>query len=138
MDNLTFDEMWEDLKTNGTKKEQRTLQTAEDVSNIMLSIVSERIKQGLSQKELAERTGLKQSAIARMERLQVMPRIDTVVKVANELGIKIKAMGATQLKREIPITAVYVNVGYKDHKKNDVIRYVNNSENVVFDKKVSV
>lgn len=138
MDNLTFDEMWEDLKTNGTKKEQRTLQTAEDVSNIMLSIVSERIKQGLSQKELAERTGLKQSAIARMERLQVMPRIDTVVKVANELGIKIKAMGATQLKREIPITAVYVNVGYKDHKKNDVIRYVNNSESVVFDKKVRV
>lgn len=138
MENLTFDEMWEDLKSNGTKEEQRTLQTAEDVSNVMLSIISERIEQGLSQKELAERTGLKQSAIARMERLQVMPRIDTVVKVANALGIKIKAIDATQLKREIPITAVYVNVGYKDHKKNDIIRYVNNNESVVFDKKVMV
>ncbi|MEE0992518.1 MAG: helix-turn-helix transcriptional regulator [Bacteroidales bacterium] len=138
MENLTFDEMWEDLKSNGTKKEQQALQTAEDVSNVMLSIISERIEQGLSQKELAERTGLKQSAIARMERLQVMPRVDTVVKVANALGIRIKAIDATQLKREIPITAVYVNVGYKDHKKNDVIRYVNNSESVVFDKKVRV
>ena len=44
---------------------------------------------GFTQNELAERTGLKQSAIARIETKGSLPRIDTVYKLASALNSKI-------------------------------------------------
>ncbi|MDR1702537.1 MAG: helix-turn-helix transcriptional regulator [Sporomusaceae bacterium] len=49
-------------------------------------IVERRITLKISQQELAERTGLTQSAVARFEACGVMPRIDTVEKIAQALG----------------------------------------------------
>ena len=37
---------------------------------------------GLTQRQLAEKCGIKQSAIARIERIQVIPRLDTLLKIA--------------------------------------------------------
>lgn len=89
-DSITFEEMWENIKSKD-KNTRETLEVAERVGAIINSITNARISQGVSQRELADRCGVKQSAIARMERLQVMPRLDTVVKVANALGICISA-----------------------------------------------
>ena len=60
---------------------------AKKIANIISRLIVERNNQNLTQSELAERCGLKQSAIARMENLQVMPRIDTIVRVATCLNI---------------------------------------------------
>ena len=52
-------------------------------------IFSCRKEQGMTQKELAERAGLQQSAIARMESLRSIPQIDTLHKVLRPLGYKL-------------------------------------------------
>jgi DNA-binding XRE family transcriptional regulator len=48
-----------------------------------------RKKKGLSQRELAELSGLKQPAIARLESCQSTPQIDTLIKALRPLGYTI-------------------------------------------------
>lgn len=53
-------------------------------------LVVQRKNKKLSQRDLAELTGLKQSSIARIERDIVMPRLDTFIKIANALDLELK------------------------------------------------
>ncbi len=48
-----------------------------------------RIERGLSQQELAGRMGLPQSAIARLEAGRVEPRLSTLDRVAQTLGVEL-------------------------------------------------
>jgi DNA-binding XRE family transcriptional regulator len=48
-----------------------------------------RKKKGLSQRELADLSGLKQPAIARIESFQSTPQIDTLIKALRPLGYTI-------------------------------------------------
>ena len=48
-------------------------------------VASTRVERGLSQRELAERTGTTQSAIARLESGGRPPRIDTLLRIADAL-----------------------------------------------------
>jgi DNA-binding XRE family transcriptional regulator len=48
-----------------------------------------RKKKGLSQRELADLSGLKQPAIARLESFQSTPQIDTLIKALRPLGYTI-------------------------------------------------
>lgn len=52
-------------------------------------IIEIRKQSGLSQKELAERCGVKQSAIARLEKMKATPQIDTLLKILIPLGYKL-------------------------------------------------
>lgn len=67
---------------------------AQDLSRILRDISEERVRQGLSQQQLADICGLKQSAIARMESLQAIPRLDTVLRVATALKLKIEVVSS--------------------------------------------
>ena len=49
-------------------------------------LVEAREARGLSQRDLAEISGVKQPAIARMESMKSTPQIDTLFKVLNPLG----------------------------------------------------
>ena len=49
-------------------------------------LLNARLSRNMTQKELAERSGLKQSAIARIENNGTLPRIDTVIKIAEALN----------------------------------------------------
>ena len=44
----------------------------------------------ITQSELAEKTGMKQSAIARIERMRVSPRVDTLMHLLNQIGYTLK------------------------------------------------
>ena len=89
MDNVTFDEVWEGLKTSGDVKERQTVETAEELARIINSLANARVNAHISQRDLAEKSGIKQSAIARMESLQVVPRLDTVIRIAMCLGVRV-------------------------------------------------
>jgi transcriptional regulator with XRE-family HTH domain len=56
---------------------------------IIEKIIEVRKLKGISQKELADMTGLKQSAIARIEKRVNSPQLDTVIKIADALDLKI-------------------------------------------------
>jgi transcriptional regulator with XRE-family HTH domain len=52
-------------------------------------LIKARQEHNLTQAELAERAGLKQSAISRIENQGNLPRLDTVYKIAKALGTEI-------------------------------------------------
>lgn len=55
---------------------------------VIAALTEERKKQGLSQYELAERSGLSEAAISYIERFERRPTIYTLKMLADALGIK--------------------------------------------------
>ena len=55
------------------------------------AIIRERAKHGVTQKQLAEKMGTKQSAIARFESGNYNPTLAFIQKLADALGVKITA-----------------------------------------------
>jgi len=49
-------------------------------------VIEARKEKGLSQRDLAELSGVKQPAIARLESMQSTPKIDTLLKILQPLG----------------------------------------------------
>ena len=52
-------------------------------------IVSERKKRNITQKKLAAMTGISQQSISRLEREKHMPKIDTLMKLLDGLGLEL-------------------------------------------------
>jgi hypothetical protein len=69
-----------------------SLLTPEEIleSDLRVALIGELIKarqeRGLSQKKLEELSGVKQPVIARMEKGQTSPQLDTILKVLTPLG----------------------------------------------------
>ncbi|WP_155286875.1 helix-turn-helix domain-containing protein [Lacticaseibacillus zhaodongensis] len=61
-----------------------------DVVDAMASLYAERIRQGLSQHDLAERMNMKQPQLAKIERLDSIPSLSTLNRYAAGLGLKLK------------------------------------------------
>ncbi len=97
MAGITFNELWEDLK-NEDEESRKFFQTAEDIAKVINQLTEERVRQGLSQRDLEKRCGLRQSAIARMESIKSIPRLDTVMKVADALGLELKLEDKTRIE----------------------------------------
>jgi len=81
--------LWTELKSV-EEKEKEFYTISENVADIISKIVIERNKLNISQRDLAKMTGLKQSAIARMESLAVIPRIDTLIKICYHLNLNLE------------------------------------------------
>jgi predicted transcriptional regulator len=77
----TFDDMWERSTLTQAEKDEIQLKIA-----LVGKLIESREQKGISQKRLAEMSGLKQPAIARLERMQVTPQIDTLFKILKPLG----------------------------------------------------
>lgn len=74
------------LKNKETRKEYERLAPRYAVIS---QLISARYQAGLSQKELAQRIGTKQSAIARLEAGNTNPTIGFLEKIASVLGTKL-------------------------------------------------
>ena len=61
-------------------------------------MIEAREEKGLSQRELAEISGVKQPAIARLESMRATPQIDTLFKVLHPLGYTIEIVPLSQEK----------------------------------------
>ncbi len=112
MSSITFNEAIEEIKSSGSI-EKETIEIAEEIARIVGDIAEARIKKGLTQRQLAEKSGIKQSAIARMESLQAIPRIDTLVKIARCLDVRISVDSISTV-----ITDVGIVVNLQDFMAN--------------------
>ena len=59
------------------------------VNEIIVQLISRRLDLKLSQRDLSEKTGIKQPMIARIEKFESVPRLDTIVRIATSLGLTI-------------------------------------------------
>ena len=88
---ISYEAMMNNLKDQSDEARE-FFDISEIISAIIGDLVAARVRKGWTQRDLAAACGIQQSAIARMERFQVMPRLDTIVKIARELDIKISAV----------------------------------------------
>lgn len=65
-------------------------------------LVEAREAKGLTQKELAERAGLKQSAVARLENMKATPQINTLFKLLRPLGYTLAIVPAQESHNDRP------------------------------------
>ncbi len=82
LEDSEFREVYDELQPEYTLKE---------------AIVRARVEDGLTQAELAERMGVKQSAVARMETRPFNPKLTTLRKLAMALGVRFE-IGAEGLR----------------------------------------
>ena len=86
--NLTWNELEAEIFTQEEIAESRAR------VEIIASIIDARQAKGLSQKELAEITGIKQPAIARLENGHISPSVDTINKLLAPLGKRLAVVDA--------------------------------------------
>lgn len=73
---------WNQMISSGKKKEYKQ-------SKIISDLIFRRKELGLTQRSLAKRANLHQTAIARLEKEGAIPRLDTLEKVAEALELKL-------------------------------------------------
>ena len=84
---------WKDYKAEyAGKSEQSAAEIAvmEELAEIISAYVSTREEKGITQSELAELAGIKQSALSRMESMKAIPQLDTMIKALKPLGLTLK------------------------------------------------
>lgn len=89
-DKLNMKDLCEELRKTEDLKELETIEVAENLYNLINKLIDARKAKGYSQRDLAKISGIKQSAIARLETMQVTPRIDTIYKLAFHLGVRLE------------------------------------------------
>ena len=84
----TFDELLaEQMKNPEFKKEYEALEPEFAIIQAMIDV---RKNTGITQKQLAEKTGINQADISRLENGNANPSIRTLKKLAEGLGMKLK------------------------------------------------
>lgn len=80
---------WEQVRSelNITPEDEIQIQFEKELIETMIKIREER---GMTQAQLAEKCDMKQSAIARLEKLSHSPRIDTMLDILTQLGYTLK------------------------------------------------
>jgi len=84
---------WEDYKNHVkaiNEEERHNMEEIEEMTTIVSSIIKRRQELGISQRSLAERCGLPQSSIARIETLKTTPKLDTLIKLLQALDLKLQ------------------------------------------------
>lgn len=67
----------------------KIIDETEMLSPIIAEMIVRRKELGLNQRELAEKCGVPQSTIARMESGAVTPKTETLIKACRELGLRL-------------------------------------------------
>lgn len=84
---------WNDKKKELKSIDSTRLNELEAVAQLVNTIHRRRVELGWTQQELAEKVGLHQESIARIENGGTVPRLDTVFKLALALGMKFSLNG---------------------------------------------
>lgn len=68
-------------------QEKKEIEDIEKLASIIGEIIKQRHNKGISQRELAKICGMPQSSIARIESFETTPKIDTLLKLMQPLGM---------------------------------------------------
>lgn len=56
--------------------------------NLIAQVITKMKEQGMSQRELSRRTGLKQSTLSRQFRFEVTMNVESLMKISEQLGVE--------------------------------------------------
>ena len=87
----TYDDLWESSNLTQAEKDEIKLKI-----DLVGKFIEAREQKGISQKQLAELSGLKQPAIARLESMGATPQINTLFKVLKPLGYTLAIVPTSQ------------------------------------------
>lgn len=85
----TWNDFLEELEEEKVLSEN-DLQSSKELARLTSELIKLRKEQKVTQKELGERTGLHQAAIARIEKMDCVPKLDTFLKLILALNTTIK------------------------------------------------
>lgn len=91
---------WEDYKSYvkaSNEADGRMIEEIENVRDIVSVMIRRRQELGMSQRVLAEKCGIPQSSIARIETFKTTPKLDTLVKLMQALNMKLQISAATDI-----------------------------------------
>lgn len=74
---------------SASEENRDVLATSIKLNELIERMVEERKDQRMTQREFAEVVGIKQPMIARIEKLESIPRLDTFIKMADRLDLEI-------------------------------------------------
>lgn len=83
---------WNDYKTYVKKidsQAKKDMEEMEELAVIVGAIIEKRTALGISQRDLADMCGITQSSVARIETFKTTPKIDTLLKIMQPLGLKL-------------------------------------------------
>ncbi|KJD45625.1 helix-turn-helix domain-containing protein [Paenibacillus terrae] len=80
---------WSDRRKQLNYKTDYEKQVITEMARVVNDIVRRRKELGLTQRDVAERTGITQAQVARLETSTSVPSMETVMKVALALGFKL-------------------------------------------------
>ena len=72
----------------------KDMEEVEALSQIVKAMVEQRNALGLSQRELAALCGIPPSSVARIESFKTVPNLDTLLKIFQQLGLKLSVTAA--------------------------------------------
>lgn len=83
---------WSDYKEYASSLNEDVksdIEEASELAALVTQIIQRRNELGLTQRDLAARSGLPQSSIARIETMKTIPSIETVIKILKPLGLQL-------------------------------------------------
>ena len=70
------------------------MEEIESLSAIISTIIAERKSRSLSQRALAAMCDMPQSSVARIESMQTVPKLDTLLNIMRNLGLSLNVVKA--------------------------------------------
>ena len=83
---------WNDYKAHVKSQsiaDKKMIEEIEEQAAIITAVIEQRHALGISQRELANRCGIPQSSVARIESMKTTPNLDTLLKIVHQLGLKL-------------------------------------------------
>ena len=84
---------WDDYKRHVkdiSDQDRRNMEEIEEAAAIVASLIRRRQELGLSQRALAERCGIPQSSVVRMETMKTRPKLDTLINITHAINLKLQ------------------------------------------------
>lgn len=115
---MRLDELINKVNNKSDEHKQRAY-IEERIVSIVKILIKKRVELNMTQKELAIKLGMKQEAIARFESIKVIPKIDTIFKIAYGLDLDLKIADAVEFEN------VKKSIATVNEALNDTLEQIN-------------